>query len=362
MEKELLTPWGENDCLRNSLLTWRDMVGGFFRELKQLRGNSPDFLENLVYVKIVASRLRGFGESLVEQLECRVGTVSHGLGEILQFYKKKQAVVGKLQSLSENSFLSLSLVEEIEEKMTYLSTCSSEVALKECQQNWVDPLCEKCEHFLKGQREYYDDFQSYLKDYKTLLETLGLEYQELPSGKEDIDFLKKQIVLLAEKITPILEPKLVRQRMNEVMLQKGFPCVGVREKKSEGSQSFVEDLYLYRPGVAVSILVRWDGKIILVLGGIAKVNREVSLEETQSIRGYMLSFLDNISDIQSELLRKGVVLEDSAWDSLSSDEAILVNQNEFQCQKELENFGNYFKREGLNQKKGSGGHGGSERA
>lgn len=347
LEEELSTPWTNQDSLGESLVNWRIMSQAFIHKLEELEQSSPTFLENYKNARVVVSRLLPFGESVVEQLEVCVGTTSDSLGQILEFYKQQQEILRELRGMMNDSKLSFLLVEEIHKVLTLVSSSTTVSTLNECISQTVDPLRSKCSRFLEGQTLYFNDFDLYLSDYKKLCEIACVEPRAMPSDIQNIDFLKEQITILAKSTTAALEQGSIRRSFNQLMVETGFQLVGFREKTLENGTSFIEDLYLYRSGVAVSVLYRWDKKIILVLGGISKENREPTVEESRGIREYMFAFQENIAYIKNKMLRKGIIFDDDLFHTFSMEDAVLLNQNEFQCPTELEVFGNYSEKKNL---------------
>lgn len=358
LEKEL--PKGTDEKILTSITQWKSMTSAFLKELEKVRESEDELEECLRNSKIISARLHPIGVNLVEELQNLVEKVPVDQEKMLQFVRRKQQVLRDLEELSDESRLSFALVQELTTVLGFVARCGEDEALSGCMAEKVEPLYEKCKNFLDGNTGEFDDFDLFYKDYLILCEMAGLSAEQVKRDSIGLKFLKEQIGILAPKLAPILEQESIRHGMNEVMKEKGFPRVGFREKILEDGQSFVEDLFLYRPGVAVSVLYRWDGKILLVVGGISDENREATLEEGLLLKEYMEDFQENMPDIQEKMLRKGVILADQPLEVMSWEDAVLLNQSDFECEETLENLKLHSAKKRRDVKKGSKANGRTE--
>lgn len=125
-----------------------------------------------------------------------------------------------------------------------------------------------------------------------------------PSAVRTLQALAEE---LEQKLQKDAEQAYIRQTIDEVMTEMGYPILGSREVVRKNGRAFRQELFVYEDGTAVDVTFADDGKITMELGGIAESDRLPEDAEMQQLCSGMEHFCKDFTEIERRLAERGVL-------------------------------------------------------
>ena len=185
------------------------------------------------------------------------------------------------------------------------------------------------------EREQYFEEESIYRDlcsrYEELCEELSLQPVPHPWTPGAVQALQAEVDDLEARSLKCEEEAYIRQSLDEVMQELGYPLLGEREVTKRSGKRFRHMLYTFDDGTAIDVTYGDDGRIAMELGGLDDRDRIPDDRETIYLCDAMDDFCTSFAQIEERLKARGVVLRERIHMLPPSEEnAQIINTSDYQ--------------------------------
>ena len=279
-------------------------------------------------------------ENLASQLDRGFETSFAALrGKKDKLADEKAAFKEKLLREKGSGILPAFLLSETDAALEKLSAVQDGDYLKNFSALTLAPLLKKCETFRLEYEAVREEFEALYTEYISLCGLYYLVVQEYPCTVGSVEKLKAEIERIKHLADEDDEQTYISEALDEVMEEMGYSVIGSREVTKKTGRHFRSELYAYADGTAVNVTFSADGKIAMELGGVDSSDRLPDEKETAVLCEQMKEFCDDFKEIESRLIKKGVVLRDRI-SLLPPDAAYaqIINTSDYQMNGEIESL------------------------
>ena len=251
--------------------------------------------------------------------------------------------INKLNTMLADINLSDSLALEIKSTISRFDDIKDSTYRKNFAAITINPLLKKCKKHLALAKENSDLIIQY--------ETLCSLANEQPIRIEEfsskaIQHLTDEVKRLNLKIAENDEKAYIQKSLDEVMVDMGYDVIGYREVTKRNGRHFKNELYSYSDGTAVNITFSDDGHVAMELCGLDDTDRTPETAEADQLCKHMESFCQDFTEIEKRLAAKGVIVKNRLHMlPPSAEHAQIVNINDYNVTREVDNFNLQRKRD-----------------
>ena len=132
----------------------------------------------------------------------------------------------------------------------------------------IQPLLKR---FQREQAQYTQEereYQKLLLRYADLCQELSMPEEPQPWTPGATDTLRDQVEVMESTAIRQKEEAYIRQALDEVMLEMGYPLLGQRDVTKRSGRRFHHVLYAFEDGTGIDVTYSDEGQIAMELGGL----------------------------------------------------------------------------------------------
>lgn len=224
------------------------------------------------------------------------------------FEEEKAVLQNKITALLRDNALPAELRNEITRVANSLERIHQPEYLHSFEAVSVKNLYAKYAVYQQSKKQKQEAFAESYARYKMLCETMRETEKpiHLFADAAEVDSEIERLEMAAVKMQ---EQSYISECVDQVMSEMGYDLIGTREVvKRRTGKTFRNELYTYHEGTAVNVTYASDGQISMELGGISRVDRIPSQEETELLTRDMESFCGEFTEFECRLKDKGVIV------------------------------------------------------
>lgn len=198
----------------------------------------------------------------------------------------------------------------------------------------IQPLLKRFQReqaqYTREEREY----QKLLLRYADLCQELSLPEEPQPWTPGATDTLRDQVEVMESTAIRQKEEAYIRQALDEVMLEMGYPLLGQRDVTKRSGRRFHHVLYAFEDGTGIDVTYSDEGQIAMELGGLDDCDRIPDDHEMIYLCDAMDGFCVSFEQIEERLRRRGVIPRERLRMLPPAEEnAQIINTKDYELKK-----------------------------
>ena len=226
-----------------------------------------------------------------------------------KFELSKREVEEQLRALGIDSAWPEELKDELIFASSMLARIISKEQLSTFQAVTIRPLLGRVEAAIMNAQAKKKEYDVLKARFTALCSVAEVEQEDLPSDDGNLEQLKINVAALEKRIVTQAEQAYISDCVNEVMLEMGYDIIGNRSVVKRSGKRFRNELFSYGDGTAINVTYDSEGQIAMELGGIDRMDRIPTAEETDALQEDMESFCSDFRAFEERLQAKGVMIK-----------------------------------------------------
>jgi len=300
------------------------------------KGNYGDSLDELLGIH---NYLVQDCASFMDELNANMPVVEDKITVNENELNKKKALLAKLKSIQSKVD---SYLKKVEQTLSEIND-KAKAGIKESKNKIADDIAAVSSFYIEPESneiEKYDDMVSRRKQ-RNSLEELKSRYVALcavaqtqpktfSADESGVGALALEISALEKQILKQGEQAYISDCVNDVMAEMGYDIIGNRSVTKRSGKRFRNELFSYGDGTAINVTYDSEGQIAMELGGIDKIDRTPTSDETDALCEDMESFCADFRTFEKKMEAKGIsVMSRISMSPPAAEYAAIINVDDY---------------------------------
>lgn len=278
-------------------------------------------------------------QSILEDLSGFIsfGDIENESGESpeIKLDNLKRSTERKLLDLMQDVVVSPDLEAEVKQAVQSLNRIVTTENMRIFNTITVKALEKKVAEYTQKEERVKTEFTEDCSRYQVLCAMLDKKPLATQYSPEMAMFIKKEIEQMELEIVRQHEQTYISECVDQVMSEMGYDLIGTRDVKKKSGKKFHNELFTFNEGTAINVTYSSDGQIAMELGGISRVDRLPTEEETGILTKDMETFCSEFEEFERRLRAKGIIVGNRvALSPPAAEYAAIININDYDVDSE----------------------------